>query len=63
MANQNVILFDKYGKQVVYQDIDQVRIPKESGGAPAVFYDTSDADSSAAHILTGYAFYGPNGKL
>lgn len=63
MANQNVILFDKYGKQVVYQDIDQVRIPKESGGAPAVFYDTSDADSNAAHILTGYAFYGPNGKL
>lgn len=63
MANQNVTLFDKYGKQVVYQNIDQVRIPKESGGDPAVFYDTSDADSNAAHILTGYTFYGPNGSL
>ena len=45
-----------------YSDVPAVDLPKASGGT-ARFRDTSDADASAADIVSGSAAYGPSGKL
>lgn len=54
---QNVII-----NGVTYQNVPEVDIPK-SGGGTAKFYDTADANASAADILTGKTAYGSNGAV
>jgi len=62
MAQQDVKVFDAYGKPVTYQDIDCINVPL-AGGSSANFYNTSDADNSGAYILAGHHFYGPSGSV
>lgn len=62
MAQQDVKLFDAYGKSVTYQDIDCINVPL-AGGSNANFYNTSEADNSGAYILAGHHFYGPSGSV
>lgn len=54
---QNVII-----NGVTYQAVPEVNIPL-SGGGTAVFYDTSDANISANHIVSGKTAYGVNGAV
>lgn len=54
---QNVII-----NGVTYQNVPEVDIPK-SGGGTAKFYDTSGADATASHILTGKTAYGASGSI
>ncbi len=46
-----------------YNAVPYVQIPLSGGGGNAVFYETSDATASAAHVLTGYTAYGASGKV
>lgn len=54
---QNVII-----NGVTYSNVPEVDIPK-SGGGNATFYDTSNADATAANILTGKVAYGASGSV
>ena len=54
---QNVVI-----NGVTYQNVPEVNIPK-SGGGTAKFFDTSDADGQAAHLLNGHTLYGPSGAV
>lgn len=54
---QNVII-----NSVTYQNVPEVDIPK-SGGGTAKFYDTADADITAADVLTGKTGYGSSGSV
>lgn len=54
---QNVII-----NGVTYQNVPEVDIPK-SGGGTAQFYDTSSADITSAHVLTGKTAYGNSGEV
>lgn len=54
---QNVII-----NGVTYQNVPEVDIPK-SGGGTAKFYDTADADITAADVLTGKTGYGSSGSV
>ena len=54
---QNVII-----NSVTYQNVPEVDIPK-SGGGTAKFYDTSSADITAEHVLTGKTAFGANGSI
>lgn len=54
---QNVII-----NGVTYQNVPEVDIPK-SGGGTAKFYDTSGADATASHILTGKTAFGASGSI
>ena len=47
---------------VTYSDCPEVDIPK-SGSGTAKFYDTSSADATSDHILTGKTAYGANGSI
>lgn len=54
---QNVII-----NSVTYQNVPEVDIPK-SGGGTAKFYDTAEADITAADVLTGKTAYGASGSI
>ena len=54
---QNVVI-----NSVTYSNVPEVDIPK-SGGGTAKFYDTSTADISAEHVLTGKTAFGSSGSV
>ena len=54
---QNVVI-----NSVTYSNVPEVDIPK-SGGGTAKFYDTSGADISAEHVLTGKTAFGSSGSV
>ena len=54
---QNVVI-----NGVTYQNVPEVDIPK-SGSGTAKFYDTSGADITSDHVLTGKTGYGASGEV
>lgn len=56
MAHPSVVI-----NSVTYANCPEVDIPK-SGGGTAKFYDVTEADAAAAHVLTGKVFIGPSGQ-
>lgn len=46
-----------------YNSVPYVQIPLSGENGNAVFYETSDATGSAAHVLSGYTMYGASGKV
>ena len=54
---QNVII-----NGVTYQNVPEVDIPKSDSGT-AKFYDTSSADITSDHVLTGKTAFGANGSV
>lgn len=54
---QNVVI-----NSVTYQSVPQVNIPK-SGGGTATFFDTADADITAADLRGGKKGYGASGAV
>lgn len=54
---QNVVI-----NGVTYQNVPEVDIPK-SGSGTAKFYDTSSADITSDHVLTGKTAFGANGSV
>lgn len=54
---KNVII-----NEVTYNSVPQVHIP-QVGGGEAVFYDVTDADAEASHILSGKKAYGSSGLV
>lgn len=47
---------------VSYNDVPEVDIPKQGGGT-AKFFDTSSADISSEHVLTGKTGFGASGSV
>ena len=56
MAHPSVVI-----NGVTYASCPEVDIPKQGGGA-AKFYDATDADASASHVLSGKKFVGSSGE-
>ena len=56
MAHPSVVI-----NSVTYANCPEVDIPK-SGGGTAKFYDVTEADAAAAHVLSGKVFIGPSGQ-
>ena len=56
MAHPSVVI-----NSVTYQNCPEVDIPK-SGGGTAKFYDASETDVSASHVLSGKKFVGTSGQ-
>ena len=56
MAHPSVVI-----NSVIYANCPEVDIPK-SGGGTAKFYDVTEADVSAANVLSGKVFIGPSGQ-
>ena len=56
MAHPSVVI-----NSVTYANCPEVDIPK-SGGGTAKFYDATEADVSAANVLSGKVFIGPSGQ-
>lgn len=56
MAHPNVVI-----NGVTYNAVPEVDIPI-SGGGTAKFYDASNADASAANVLSGKKFIGASGE-
>ena len=54
---QNVVI-----NGVTYQNVPEVDIPK-SGSGTAKFYDTSSADITSEHVLTGKTGFGASGAV
>ena len=54
---QNVVI-----NGVTYQNVPDVDIPK-SGSGTAKFYDTSSADITSEHVLTGKTAFGASGSV
>lgn len=54
---QNVVI-----NGVTYQNVPEVDIPK-SGSGTAKFYDTSSADITSDHVLTGKTAFGSSGSV
>lgn len=54
---QNVII-----NGVTYSNVPEVDVPK-SGGGTAKFFDTSSADISSEHVLTGKTAFGASGSV
>ena len=54
---QNVVI-----NGVTYQNVPEVDIPK-SGSGTAKFYDTSTADITSDHVLTGKTAFGASGSV
>ena len=54
---QNVVI-----NSVTYQSVPEVDIPL-SGGGTAKFYDTTGANVTAAHLLTGDTAFGASGSV
>lgn len=48
---------------VTYQNVPSVNIPLQGGGGNATFWETSDADAAANHIISGKKAYGANGPI
>ena len=46
-----------------YNGVPYINVPLAGGGGNAQFYETSDADVTAANIVVGHSAYGPNGKV
>ena len=56
MAHPSVVI-----NSVVYADCPEVDIPKQGGGT-AKFFDASQTDVSASHVLNGKKFVGASGE-
>lgn len=56
MAHPSVVI-----NGVTYADCPEVDIPK-SGGGTAKFYDVTETDVTAAHVLDGEKFVGSSGQ-
>lgn len=56
MAHPSVVI-----NGVTYSNCPEVDIPKSGGGA-AKFYDVTEANASAANVLSGKVFIGPSGQ-
>lgn len=56
MAHPSVVI-----NSVTYQNCPEVDIPK-SGGGTAKFYDASETDVAASHVLSGKKFVGASGE-
>ena len=56
MAHPTVVI-----NGVQYQNCPEVDIPKHGGGT-AKFYDASETDAVAGHVLSGDKFIGPSGE-
>ena len=56
MAHPSVII-----NNITYASVPEVDIPK-SGGGTAKFYDATDADAAASHVLSGKKFIGSSGE-
>lgn len=56
MAHPSVVI-----NNVTYANCPEVDIPK-SGGGTAKFYDATDADATAANVLSGKKFVGSSGE-
>lgn len=56
MAHPSVVI-----NSVTYANCPEVDIPK-SGGGTAKFYDVTEADVSASHVLSGKVFIGSSGQ-
>lgn len=56
MAHPSVVI-----NSVTYANCPEVDIPK-SGGGTAKFYDVTEADAAASHVLSGKVFIGPSGQ-
>ena len=56
MAHPSVVI-----NSVQYQNVPEVDIPKVGGGT-AKFYDATDADAAASHVLSGKKFVGASGE-
>lgn len=48
---------------VTYSNVPSVNIPNADGSGSAVFYDTSNANAQAQHIVSGYTAYGSAGLV
>lgn len=46
-----------------YNACPYISVPLSGESGNAAFYDTSDADATAAHVLTGHSAYGASGKV
>lgn len=47
---------------ITYSDVPEIDVPKVGGGT-SKFYDTSGANGTAAHLLTGDKLYGASGEV
>ena len=56
MAHPSVVI-----NGVTYANCPEVDIPKNGGGT-AKFYDATDADAAASHVLSGKKFVGSSGE-
>lgn len=56
MAHPSVVI-----NSVTYANCPEVDIPK-SGGGTAKFYDATEADVAAGHVLSGKVFIGSSGQ-
>lgn len=56
MAHPTIVI-----NTVQYQNVPEVDIPKVGGGT-AKFYDATDADAAASHVLSGKKFVGASGE-
>lgn len=56
MAHPSVVI-----NNVTYASCPEVDIPKVGGGT-AKFYDATDADATASHVLSGKKFVGSSGE-
>jgi len=56
MAHPSVVI-----NSVTYQNVPEIDIP-QSGGGTAKFYDASQTDVSASHVLSGKKFVGASGE-
>lgn len=56
MAHPTVVI-----NSVTYADCPEVDIPK-SGGGTAKFFDASQTDAAASHVLSGKKFVGASGE-
>lgn len=46
-----------------YSNVPYINVPLSTGTGNAVFYETSTATATAAHILQGYVAYGSAGSV
>ena len=57
MAHSNLVINGS-----VYNDVPEIDVPI-SGGGTAKFYDTSEADGAAEHVLSGKKVFGASGEI
>ena len=54
---QNLVI-----NQIVYQNVPEIDVPVNGGGT-AKFYDTSSADITSEHVLSGHTGFGSGGSV